>query len=646
MRFSFRKAALAAGIFGFWCSMAYGQSASAVFLPLDSATQGNWVGVYGHDGYIIANDASSLPNYAVVSTAASPYTWSNPSSDVRALLSSPSSGTRIASTFYSDTSFSFDVNLTDGASHQVALYCLDLESTQRTETISILDASSHVALDTRPISSFNSGVYVRWNLTGHVIIQVTHTGNGLSAVVSGLFFAPAVGVGPAPTVSLTSPTAGSTLSGTATLSATASSTPGLASVLFQVDGNNIGTAAAGSGPGFSTTWNTASVANGPHTLTAIATDILGQTTTSAGVSVTTSNVGPPPSGATFVKADTATQGTWKGVYGHDGYIIVNDSNVQPSYATVTPNGAAYTWNASSTDPRALQKGASSTDRIASTYYTTATSGSGSSFSFDVNISDGATHQVALYCLDLDTSARAETISILDATSHAVLSTQAVSNFHNGVYEIWNIASHVTIQVTYTGGQNAVVSGLFLDPVPVTVPAPTVSITGPAGGTSQSGSVTVTATAAATSPATLASVQFQVDGANLGTAQGGSGPYSVSWNTAAGTNGSHTLTAIATDSLGQHTTSAGVTVTVSNAGPPAPTVSITSPTTGATVSAAVTLSATASASSPATLSSVQFQLDGANLGSPVTSGSPYTYQWSPTAASNGTHTLTAIATDSI
>ena len=52
-------------------------------------------------------------------------------------------------------------------------------------------ATSHAALDTQQLSNFNGGVYKVWNITGHVIVQVTHTGSGLSAVVSGLFFDPA-----------------------------------------------------------------------------------------------------------------------------------------------------------------------------------------------------------------------------------------------------------------------------------------------------------------------------------------------------------------------------------------------------------------------------------------------------------------------
>jgi len=76
-------------------------------------------------------------------------------------------------------------------------------------------------------------------------------------------------------------------------------------------------------------------------------------------------------------------------------------------------------------------------------------------------------------------------------------------------------------------------------------------------------------------------------------------------------------------------------------PVPPSVSMTSPANGATVAGVVTVSANASDS--VGISNVQFKLDGANLGNPITT-SPYTYSWNTSSTSNGTHTLTATATD--
>src|SRR5262249_8897751 len=76
--------------------------------------------------------------------------------------------------------------------------------------------------------------------------------------------------------------------------------------------------------------------------------------------------------------------------------------------------------------------------------------------------------------------------------------------------------------------------------------------------------------------------------------------------------------------------------------PAPAVSLTAPAVGSVVSGnAVTLSATATDS--AGIKSVQFQLDGVNIGAPVTSA-PYSISWNSTSASDGPHALAAVATN--
>src|SRR6266849_8659670 len=168
--------------------------------------------------------------------------------------------------------------------------------------------------------------------------------------------------------------------------------------------------------------------------------------------------------------------------------------------------------------------------------------------------------------------------------------------------------------------------------------PTVSITSPTNGATVSGTISVVASAS--SSVGIASVQFLVDGANFG-APATTSPYTVSLNTTTLSNGNHTLAARAKDTAGNSATSAAITVTVSNTPPPPPTVSITSPTNGATVSG--TISVVASASSSVGIASVQFLVDGANFGAPATA-SPYTVSLNTTALSNGNHTLAATAKD--
>jgi len=96
-----------------------------------------------------------------------------------------------------------------------------------------------------------------------------------------------------------------------------------------------------------------------------------------------------------------------------------------------------------------------------------------------------------------------------------------------------------------------------------VAAPTVSVTSPNNNATVSTSpVIVTATAAATAPNTVSKVEFYADN-QLIDAPDTTSPYTASWNTLDAYDGTHVLTAKVTDSSGQVTTSAAVTVTVAN-----------------------------------------------------------------------------------
>lgn len=104
-----------------------------------------------------------------------------------------------------------------------------------------------------------------------------------------------------PTVSMTSPAAGALLANTITVSATASDAVAVAGVQFLLDGSPLG-AEITTAP-YSTTWNTTTVTNGPHTLAARAANTGGLYTTSSPVSVTVDN-----------SANAAVVGSWSSVF--------------------------------------------------------------------------------------------------------------------------------------------------------------------------------------------------------------------------------------------------------------------------------------------------------------------------------------------
>jgi chitodextrinase len=172
---------------------------------------------------------------------------------------------------------------------------------------------------------------------------------------------------------------------------------------------------------------------------------------------------------------------------------------------------------------------------------------------------------------------------------------------------------------------------------IDITSPTVSISAPASGASVGGSA-VTVMASASDNVALEGVQFKLDGVNLG-AEDITSPYSVNWNSTTATNGSHTLTAVATDTAGNTTTTSGTIVTVDNS---PPTISMSAPANGSTVSgSSVTISASASDNNA--VAGVQFNLDGVNLNAEDTT-SPYSIAWNSTTATNGSHTLRAVARD--
>jgi hypothetical protein len=330
-------------------------TASASFLRTDSATLGTWRTAYGSEGYNVAGDSLVNPAYASPApSGAASWVWAASTTDSRALQKANATD-RIAGTWYSTGSFLIDTNINDMNQHQVALYCLDWDTNTRRQTIDVLDTAGNV-LNTQVLtSSFAGGVYLVWNVTGHVIFRVTPTA-GANGVVEGIFFG-----GPRPSISTT---------------------------------------------------------------------------------------------ATFVKADTTTKGTWRTAYGSEGYNVVGDSSTNPAYASPVPSGAAgWVWASSTTDLRALQK-ANATGRIAATWYSTGP------FLVDTNISDTNQHQVVLYCLDWDTTARRQTIDVLDTAGNVLSTYKLTTSFNGGVYLVWNVTGHVIFRVTPTAGSNGVVEGMF------------------------------------------------------------------------------------------------------------------------------------------------------------------------------------------
>jgi hypothetical protein len=103
-----------------------------------------------------------------------------------------------------------------------------------------------------------------------------------------------------PTVAVTAPAPGATISGTVNVTADAADNVGVAAVQFKVDGADL--AVEDTTAPYSVSWNTTTSSNGTHNLTAVARDAAGNPTTSGAVTVTVDNVSPPPPSSTLVAA--------------------------------------------------------------------------------------------------------------------------------------------------------------------------------------------------------------------------------------------------------------------------------------------------------------------------------------------------------
>jgi len=193
---------------------------------------------------------------------------------------------------------------------------------------------------------------------------------------------------------------------------------------------------------------------------------------------------------------------------------------------------------------------------------------------------------------------------------------------------------VTAIATDTIGQTASdANGVTVDNVDG---PPTVTVTAPTEGSTVAGQVQLQANASDDKGVTQ--VEFRVDGSTVGTDT--TAPYAAAWDTSSVGGGPHTVEAIATDTVGQ-TGGDSNAVTVDNT---PPTVAITSPSAGATVSG--TISVQASASDNGSVGSVQFFVDGTSIGTDANGVDGWSVSWNTVAAGNGNHDLTAVAADTV
>jgi hypothetical protein len=154
----------------------------------------------------------------------------------------------------------------------------------------------------------------------------------------------------APSVSISAPSNGSSVSGSVNVTASASDNVGVVGVQFRIDGSNFGSEDT-SAP-YSISWNTSSVSVGNHTITAVARDSAGNTTTATTINVTvldttvpTVSISAPANGSTVSGTSVSISATATDNVGVAGVQFRIDGSNFGSEDTSAPY--SISWNTSS-----------------------------------------------------------------------------------------------------------------------------------------------------------------------------------------------------------------------------------------------------------------------------------------------------------
>lgn len=162
------------------------QPNTARLVGIDTATLGNWKGIYGGEGDWVAGATAHIPTYSTVTAKSPQWMWNSNTVSTVAPYYLGNATKRVAACWYSATQLGFDFNFTDGQSHRLAAYCLDWTSSGRQQRVNIVDLDSGAVLDSQSLTNFARGVYLVWELKGHVGIRATPS--AVNAVISALFF--------------------------------------------------------------------------------------------------------------------------------------------------------------------------------------------------------------------------------------------------------------------------------------------------------------------------------------------------------------------------------------------------------------------------------------------------------------------------
>lgn len=438
----------------------------------------------------------------------------------------------------------------------------------------------------------------------------------------------------APTVAITAPANGAIFSAPAniTINANASDQNGtVTKVEFFAGSTLIGTRTAAP---YSIVWS--NVATGSYSLTAKATDNGGATKTSSVISITVTgpkvSISSPANGAMVYGGSITVSGTF---FGDSNTTVLVDNGNTTRLATINSNSFSATvpiYYGTNTLRAVVARRDKSSDQTSISVI-----GNGNPLLAFVAPAATVFDAPANIALGIDAASPSGTISRVDFYRDGALLGSATmppyqyawANVLAGTYSISAIAT-----------DNNGVTGMVSLPVTVTGPnvLPTIALTSPPAGAVFTAPANIPMSATASDSDGVSLVEFLKDGSVVGSTN--VAPYAMTIGNVAA--GSYAIAARATDNRSGVSTSSPVSVTVSPANNP-PTVSMTSPATGASFGAPATIALAASASdSDGTVTKVEFYQGTSLIG--TATNPPYTATWTNVAV--GSYSLTAKATDNL
>jgi hypothetical protein len=412
------------------------------FITDDWITKGNWKGIYGSQYFSVSGWSSNVPpSIAITSSNITEFNFGT-TTDSRA-LSKGSSTLRSGGCWVSSRVSTLDFNFYDSETHRLSLYLIDWNDQKRALQIELFDPTTDQLLDSRIVSSYTSGVYMLYDLRYRARLKLTTVG-GVNNLVFGMFFdkpsliaprfSPEAGVFPGRiNVAISSPVTGGqvryTLDG---------SIPTLGSTPF-TSPISLLESATFTARCFKDGYDPSPVASATY-------------------------VNTMRTRASELGRDDNLQGNWPGRFGSEGYWISAADKALPAFVEQSMNGAQeWVWNDNPQDSRALYRTPEQKQRIASCFY-------GDSWTLNLGVWDTKSHAVALYFLDWDQRGRHQTVEVLDGNGKPMASYD-IQDFSRGKYLILNIQGSIQLKFTRMAGDNAVLSGIFLDPAPAALNQP-------------------------------------------------------------------------------------------------------------------------------------------------------------------------------